>query len=139
LSLGYTLLNQTIYSLLQTVGLHSHLGNLHIHHDHHPALVADFMGEFRAQLVDSLVLNLMIFQIFTPEDFTQPDEQGKVYLYPDALQKFIKYWEKELHSEVTHLHAGTVTYQQCLEWQVREYISCLLGDQAMYRPFISKT
>jgi CRISPR-associated endonuclease Cas1 len=139
LNLGYTLLNQNLYSLLQAVGLHSHFGNLHIHRDHHPALVADFREEFSTLLVDSLVVKLMIFQIFTPEDFTQSDEQGGVYLYPDAIKKFLTYWEKTLQSEATHLYAGKVNYQQCLEWQVREYVSYLLGDQEFYRPFVSKT
>lgn len=138
LSLGYTLLNQNIYSLLQAVGLHSHFGNLHIHRDHHPALVADFMEEFCPLLVDSLVVNLVIFQVFTQEDFTSPDERGGVYLYPEALKKFLTYWEKKLQSEVTHLYAGKVNYQQCLEWQVQEYISYLLGEKESYRPMLWK-
>lgn len=138
LNLGYTLLNQNIYALLQAVGLHSHFGNLHIHRDHHPALVADFMEEFSALLVDALVVDLVILQLFTPADFTLPDARGGVYLYPNAINKFIKYWEKTLQGEVNHLYAGTVNYQQCLEWQVQEYLSCLLGEREFYRPFLSK-
>lgn len=138
LNLGYTLLNQNIYSLLQAVGLHSHFGNLHIHRDHHPALVADFMEEFSALLVDALVVDLVILQLFTPADFTLPDARGGVYLYPNAINKFIKYWEKTLQSEVNHLYAGTVNYQQCLEWQVQEYLAYLLGEREFYRPFLSK-
>lgn len=138
LNLGYILLNQMIYSLLPAAGLHSHIGNLHIHRDHHPALVADFMEEFSALFVDSLVMNLLMLQLFTPEDFTPPDEQGGVYLYPDAIHKFLTYWEKTLHSEVTHLYAGTMNYQQCLQWQVREYVACLLGNQEYYRPMLWK-
>jgi CRISPR-associated endonuclease Cas1 len=138
LNLAYILLNQNIYSLLQAVGLHSHFGNLHVHRDHHPALVADFMEEFSAIFVDSLIVNWMILQLFTPEDFTQPDKQGAVYLSPDAIKKFLTYWEKELQSEVTHLYAGTLNYQQCLKWQVQEYVSCLLGDREFYRPMLWK-
>ena len=138
LSLGYILLSQNIYALLQAIGLHSHFGNLHVHRDHHPALVADFMDEFSALIVDYLVVKLIIFQIFTPDDFTQPDERGSVYLCPDAIKKFLTYWEKILQSEVMHIYAGTLTYQQCLEWQVREYVAYLLGEREFYRPFLSK-
>jgi CRISPR/Cas system-associated endonuclease Cas1 len=96
------------------------------------------MEEFCPLLVDSLVINLVIFQVFTLEDFTSPDERGGVYLYPEALKKFLTYWEKKLHSEVTHLYAGKVNYQQCLEWQVQEYISYLLGEKESYRPMLWK-
>lgn len=138
LNLGYIFLNQNIYALLQAVGLHSHWGNLHIHRDHHPALVADFMEEFSALLVDALVIDLVILQLFTPADFTVPDERGGVYLYPNAINKFIKYWEKTLQSEVNHLYAGTVNYQHCLKWQVQEYLAYLLGDQEFYQPMLWK-
>ncbi|WP_369750909.1 CRISPR-associated endonuclease Cas1 [Calothrix sp. PCC 7507] len=39
LSSGYTLLSQNVYSFIQSVGLHTHFGNLHVPRDHHPALV----------------------------------------------------------------------------------------------------
>lgn len=135
LSLGYTLLSQNVYSFIQAVGLHTHFGNLHVPRDNHPALVSDLMEEFRAQIVDSLVAYLINSKIFTPEDFTLPDERGGVYLQSDTLKKFLKHWEEKLQTEVTHLHTGyKVTYRRCLELQVREYISCLMGDVEVYRP-----
>lgn len=139
LSLGYTLLSQNVYSFVQAVGLHTHFGNLHVPSDHHPALVSDLMEEFRAQLVDSLVAYLTNSKIFVPEDFTPSDERGGVYLYADSLKKFIKHWEEKLQTEVTHLHTGyKVSYRRCLELQVREYISCLTGQQEVYRPMLWK-
>ena len=135
LSLGYTLLSQNVYSFIQAVGLHTHFGNLHVPRDNHPALVSDLMEEFRAQLVDSLVAYLINSKIFVPEDFTPPDEKGGVYLQPHALKKFVKHWEDKLQTEVTHPHTGyKVAYRRCLELQVREYITCLMGDVEAYRP-----
>ena len=135
LSLGYTLLSQNIHSLVQMVGLHTHFGNLHVPRDRHPALVSDLVEEFRALLVDSLVAYLVNSKIFVLEDFTPPDEWGGVYLYPDALKKFLKHWEEKLQSRITHPHTGyKVSYRRCLELQVWEYIACLIGEQEVYRP-----
>ncbi|MEQ8958813.1 MAG: CRISPR-associated endonuclease Cas1, partial [Coleofasciculus sp. C2-GNP5-27] len=136
LRLGHILLNQHIYALLQSLGLHSHLGNLHIHHDHHPALVADFMAEFRVILVDTLVVKLLELQLFTDADFTPANSRGGMYLTPQAIQKFITYWQKQLHDDTPSCHDSMETYQQRLESQIRQYISCLLGDCDTYLPFV---
>jgi CRISP-associated protein Cas1 len=139
MSLGYTLLSQNVFSFVQSVGLHTHFGNLHVPRDNHPALVSDLMEEFRAQLVDSLVAYLVNSKIFTPEEFTPPDERGGVYLQPHSLKKFLKHWEEKLQSDVTHLHTGyQVNFRRCLELQVREYVACLMGEVEMYRPMIWK-
>ena len=137
LSLGYTLLSQNVFSFVQSIGLHTHFGNLHVPRDNHPALVSDLMEEFRALVVDSLVVYIINSKILTPDDFTPPDERGGVYLFPDALKKFLKHWEERLQTEVTHPHTGyKVNYRRCIELQVREYIACLMGEVEVYRPMI---
>ncbi|WP_231296405.1 CRISPR-associated endonuclease Cas1 [Limnospira platensis] len=135
LSLGYTLLHQNIHSLILAVGLHPHYGNLHVPRSNHPALVSDLIEEFRAPVVDSLVIYLVNSGIFTPEDFTPSDERGGVYLYSDALKKYLKHWQDKLSLKTTHPHTGyKVSYYRCLELQVWEYISCLMGEREVYRP-----
>ncbi|MBD2302819.1 CRISPR-associated endonuclease Cas1 [Nostoc sp. FACHB-190] len=137
LSLGYTLLSQNVHSLIQSVGLHTHFGNLHVPRDNHPALVSDLMEEFRALVVDSLVVYLTNRNLFTIEDFTSPDERNGVYFQPHALKKFLKYWEERLQTEVNHPHTDCkLPYRRCIELQVREYIACLMGEVEIYRPMI---
>ncbi|MCC3406768.1 MAG: CRISPR-associated endonuclease Cas1 [Microcoleus sp. PH2017_10_PVI_O_A] len=137
MSLGYTLLSQNVSSFVEAVGLHSHFGNLHVPRDNHPALVSDLMEEFRAQVVDSLVTYLVNKKIFVFEDFTPPDEGGGVFLQPHALKKFLKHWDEKLLSETTHPHTGyKVAYRRCLELQVREYVSALMGEVEVYRPML---
>ena len=137
LSLGYTLLSQNMHSMVEAVGLHSHFGNLHVPRNHHPALVSDLIEEFRALVVDSFVAYLINSNIFTPEDFTPPDEKGGVYLHPYALKKFLKHWEQRLHTETTHPQTGhKVTYRRCLELQVWEYVACLMGEKEVYQPMM---
>ncbi|MBY5283048.1 CRISPR-associated endonuclease Cas1 (plasmid) [Aphanizomenon flos-aquae CCAP 1446/1C] len=137
LSLGYTLLSQNVHSLIQSVGLHTHFGNLHVPRDNHPALVSDLMEEFRALVVDSLVIYLVNRNLFTIDDFTSPDERNGVYFQPHALKKFLKHWEEKLQTEVTHPHTDCkLPYRRCIELQVREYIACLMGEVEVYRPMI---
>ncbi|MDB9512479.1 CRISPR-associated endonuclease Cas1 [Kamptonema animale CS-326] len=139
LSLGYTLLSQNVSSFVEAMGLHTHFGNLHVPRDNHPALVSDLMEEFRAQVVDSLVAYLINSQIFIADDFTRPDERGGVFLQPHALKKFLKHWDEKLLSETTHPHTGyKVAYRRCLELQVREYVSALMGEVEVYRPMMWK-
>jgi CRISP-associated protein Cas1 len=137
LSLGYTLLHQNLSSLVEAIGLHTHYGNLHVPRQNHPALVCDLVEEFRAPVVESLVAYLINSKLLSPEDFTPPDPQGGVYLYPDAFKVFIKHWEEKLQSEITHPHTGyKVTYRRCLELQVWEYVAVLKGEQPLYRPML---
>jgi len=135
LSLGYTLLSQNLHSMVEVSGLHTHFGNLHVPRDNHAALVSDLIEEFRALVVDSLVAYLINSKIFTPGDFTPPDERGGVYLHPDALKRFLKHWEERLLTEIAHPHAGyKVNHRRCFELHVWEYIRCLTGEQEVYRP-----
>lgn len=58
-----------------------------------------------------------------------------MYLYPDALKKFLKHWEDRLLTEVLHPHTGyKVNHWRLFELQVWEYIACLVGDREVYRP-----
>jgi CRISPR-associated protein Cas1 len=68
------------------------------------------------------------------KNFTLPDAQGKMELHTHALKLFLQHWEEKLKTTVNHLHAGEVTYRQCLQLQVQEYLACLLGDVEHYRP-----
>jgi len=135
LSLGYTLLSQNLHSMVETIGLHTHFGNLHKPQKNRPSLVCDLVEEFRSLVVDSLVAYLINSNIFTEEDFTPPDERGGVYLNPSALKKFLKHWEEYLNKTVTHPHTGyEVNYRRCFELQVWEYVHCVMGEREVYRP-----
>ncbi|MBA3922962.1 MAG: CRISPR-associated endonuclease Cas1 [Nostocaceae cyanobacterium] len=133
LNLGYALLHQQIYTFVKTWGLHPDWANLHQSIYYDSPLVWDLMAEFRAPLVDELVLDLVNSHILTLEDFTI-QEHGRVYLYPEGLRTFIQYWEDKLRAQIVHPHAGKVTGRRCLELQVRSYIACLLKDVDFYRP-----
>ena len=137
LGFGYTLLHQQLVSIIKLAGLHTDFGNLHTSRDNHPALVLDLMEEFRAQIVDSLVVYLVNKKIFSPEDFTLPNSQGGVNLKQKSLKTFLKHWSEKLSLELTHPQTERkVSLRTCLELQVKAYISCLMGTTAKYEPMI---
>lgn len=137
LSLGYTLLSQNVHAMTEAAGLHTHFGNLHTPQPNRPSLVCDLVEEFRAQAVDSLVAYLINSNIYTPEDFTPPDERGGVYLHSDGLRRFLKHWEEKLQSQTVHPHTGyKVSLRRCFELQVWEYVACISGEREEYRPML---
>ena len=138
LSFGYTLLCQHLTYKVQLARLHTDLGNLHTFRDNHPALVLDLMEEFRAQIVDSLVIYLVNKKIFSAKDFTS-HTGGAVYLKQEALKIFLKHWSQKISTELTHPRSQhKISLDACLDLQVQEYIACLTGKNTEYRPMTWK-
>ena len=135
-NLGTALLSQRIQTILQTVGLDLDIANLHLDAITRPPLVCDFLTEFQGTIVDRLVMDLLQSAQIAPDDFIG-FEQG-IFLCPDALERFIQHWDTALSTEVQHLYAGKISYHQCIETQVDEYVACLLEDQDFYRPMLLK-
>jgi CRISPR-associated protein Cas1 len=138
LSFGYTLLHYNIYSLLTVHNLNPYCGFFHSLGRGHPALASDLIEEFRAPVVDSLVIYLINSAILKAEDFTRPKVPGRPCLLSDAARrKFIKHFERKMHTRITHPHTGFHTdYRRCIELQVKELVRCVQDDAAEYRPMV---
>ncbi len=139
LNLGYIFLGDKIRTCLEQVGLDPNISNFHNEVEYTLPLVADLMLELGAIFVDSFVLQLTSDRIINCSDFTLPDEEGEIHLYPLPLRKFIKAWEAKLDTPVKHLRAGKVTYRRCIELQVKEYLACIVGIRDFYRPMLCHT
>ncbi|MBD2298831.1 CRISPR-associated endonuclease Cas1 [Nostoc sp. FACHB-190] len=134
IDLGNQLLHQYIYTLLNTVGLDPNYAILH-HKEHDELPLAwDFTAEFRALMVDDLVLNFVRNLANTNGN---GNGNGKNHSHK-LLQKFLQHWEGKLRTFVLHPYGGEISYRQCLDLQVREYLASLLGDVEFYRPLALK-
>lgn len=78
LSLGYTMLFHEIFSKIEAKGLNAYLGILHQDREKHPTLVSDLMEEWRAVIVDAVVMSLVNGHEIKKENFYR-NENG-VYL-----------------------------------------------------------
>ena len=132
LNLGTRLLHQYIYTILNTVELHPDYGVLHHDIHHELPLAWDFTAEFQAPIVDDLVLNFV--RNLASSNGNGNGKKRSLTL----LQNFLYHWEAKLRTSVLHPYAGEVSYRQCIDLQVREYLACLLGNITYYRPLALK-
>jgi CRISPR-associated protein Cas1 len=136
LSFGYTLLFQNIYSLVESHGLHPYCGHLHALRDGHPALVSDLIEEFRAPVVDSLVVYLINSHIIKPEHFEKNNGAQKPCLLTNEARKtFVAQFENKMLTTLNHPQTNyTVDYRRLIALQITELAQCIRGERESYRP-----
>ena len=135
LSFGYTLLMYDIYTALSNEGLHPYFGFLHALKNHHPALASDLMEEWRAVLVDAMVLSLVSHHEVRTEHFAamKEDEPG-IILTREGRAIFLRAYEKKLRT-VNRYVEGQPSYRRTLAYQARQYAQALLAkNEEMYEP-----
>lgn len=89
LSFGYQVLWNHILSLIELQGLDPYRACLHQSSERHAALASDLIEEFRAPIIDSLVLYLVNKGIANPsEDFDY--HNGGCYLNEPGRKKFLR-------------------------------------------------
>ena len=132
------LLTYNIYSIIELCGLTPYVGVLHSSSRRAPALAFDLIEEFRAPLVESVVLNLVGKKVVTLNDFEWRDTgQGEgVFLTRTALRKVIKTFELAMGKEREHPHFGLRgDMRRMIHLQVLHFAACLERDTP-YTPFV---
>ena len=119
LRLGYTLLMHEIYGLIEGHGLNAYAGFLHQDREKHPTLASDLMEEWRAVIVDSVVLSLIQGHEISIDGFQDDHETGGILLMNDTFRIFVRKYEKKLRSEIRYLQSeGRQSYRALLNQQV---------------------
>jgi CRISPR-associated protein Cas1 len=138
LSYGYTLLFYNIYTFLRARGLNPHVGYLHPIRMGHPALASDMIEEFRAIIVDSVVLNLVLNQKITPADFIiDANADIPCKLSNQGRKLFTQHLEKKLNSQLQHPIANIkLSYRGCIEYQINHLAAVIRQQQNTYQPMI---
>ncbi|MBO3705897.1 MAG: CRISPR-associated endonuclease Cas1 [Candidatus Accumulibacter sp.] len=136
LSYGYAVLFHNLLTLVAERGLDPYLGSLHAAHDGHPALVSDLMEEFRALVVDTVVLRLLGSDDIGDGDFAISADAGCRIGLP-VRKAFIAALEAKLQSAVGHPLGGPDgDYRRAMRAQVAHWIEVLRGEAPAYRPFM---
>jgi CRISPR-associated protein Cas1 len=134
LSLGYTLLYNQLYAAINVVGLDPYQGFFHQHKHGHAALASDLMEEWRAIIVDSIVLTVINRREIKQADFHQTEQGWR--LTKEALTRFLKRYDARV-SETVWVPAvqGKTPYRRSFELQVRQ-LGRVIGEQQLtYQPF----
>lgn len=96
LSLGYTLLAQTIQMMLDIYNINTQIWFYHKPKDLRTLLVLDMMEMFRARVVDDMVIRVINKEAIIPEHFIllEDEEARPVYFTDEWLPKFLNEYYK---------------------------------------------
>ena len=137
LSLGYSILLNEIYGKIENRGLHPYFGFMHEDREKHPTLASDLMEEWRAVIVDSLVMSLINGHEIKTEHFMRGADDPGIYLTKDGMSIFIQKIEKKLRQEMKYLDYidYPVSFRRAMELQINSFINVVeKEDESYYHP-----
>lgn len=134
LSFGYQLLWNHLLSLIELQGLDPYDACLHQGSERHAALASDLLEEFRAPLVDSLVLYLINHHILDRNEDFDFVTDGGCYLNEAGRKKFLRSFllrmEEQLDTE-----DGLQPRWNLLNQQVKLYKQFVYNPAQGYAPY----
>ena len=138
LSYLYTLLHHDMVSACEAVGLDPAVGFLHRDRPGRLSLALDLMEEFRAPVVDRIVLSLINLGKIKPNQF-EKTASGAVKMNDDARKELIAAYQEKKQEALTHPFTGEKMRLALLfHTQARLLARYLRGDMDAYPPFIWK-
>ena len=138
LSFAYTLLASECRHALESVGLDSYVGFMHVERPGRASLALDLMEELRPHFADRFVISQINLNEIVPSDF-ESQESGAVILSDEARKRFLTAWQKRKKEIITHPFL-----KEKLEWGIVPHTQALLlsrtirGDLEQYPPFLWK-
>lgn len=136
LGLGYTMLFNEVLAGVINAGLHPFVGFFHALAPGHPALVSDLMEEWRAPVVDSLVLALVKrHSVDAKEDFVYSENETRgCYLNPEGRKLFLGFYNKKVRAENQYMESSH-SYRESIYKQCKDYASAIKHkDLSLYTP-----
>ena len=126
-----------IYGKIQGKGLNPYFGFIHRDKEKHPTLASDLMEEWRAVIVDSLVMSMANGHEILLEDFQHDDTGVGFILTNQGMQKFIKKFDKKLSTETKYLKYVDyqVSFRRAMDLQIEQLIHAIEAeDPVLYQP-----
>lgn len=139
LSLGYSVLMNELYGAIELKGLNPYFGFLHRDNENHPTLASDMMEEWRAVLIDSVVMSMINGHEISKDDFVSDIDEPGYYLTKEGLKRFLNKIEKKFQTEVRYLdyveHA--VSFRRAIVLQMECLVKAIkAGDASLYKPIM---
>lgn len=135
LSFGYMVLWNHLLSLIELQGLDPYFAFLHQDSDRHPALASDAIEEFRAPIVDSLVLYLINNGMMSRVgDFEFRD--GGCFLNESGRRKFLRAFLMRMEERVRNDAGEDVPRWDLLMGQVRKFKGYVYDPSGGYKPYL---
>ncbi|RKZ29524.1 CRISPR-associated endonuclease Cas1 [bacterium] len=131
LSFGYTILANEIGALAEASGLDPFVGFYHTTEYGRQSLAQDILEIFRAPIVDRVALRLFNLNRLQESHFMET-EKG-IRFRRDAIQIFIREYEKVLQSEVEdELTSQKVSYRRILQLQIERLKNYIKNEKELW-------
>ena len=141
LSFGYSLLRANLVALINAQGLSPQIGFLHADGAGHAALASDLMEEFRALVVDALVLDLITRRRVSSDDFTRAADGEPCRMTNATARLFIHEFEESMQAPISVRDSGgqrePTSLRHLMLRQVRDLARALRGADD-YTPCIGR-
>ncbi|UFX83266.1 CRISPR-associated endonuclease Cas1 [Candidatus Absconditicoccus praedator] len=138
LSLGYTLLAQTIQMILDIQGINTQIGFFHQPKDLRTLLVLDMMEMYRAWIVDDMVLRILENGKIRLENFEIIEDNSKrpVLLDDDGLKAFLSEYYKTIFKgkDEMSIH-NTMKKLKIIEKNIEAFKQTLVNKSFDYEGF----
>jgi CRISPR-associated protein Cas1 len=129
LSLGYTLLLNAVEAAIKIVGLDPYLGALHAPEAGRPSLACDLVEEFRAPVIDSLVVAAINQGAVRPSDFEESGPGEPVVMRREAVRSVVELFERRMERQVYYEpQQRKLSWRHVLEQQARRLAREVLGE-----------
>ncbi len=139
ISLGYTLLMHEVYGAILGKGMNPYAAFLHQDKEKHPTLASDMIEEWRAVLIDSMVMSLIQGKEIDIDGFYADYETGAILLRQETFKIFLRKYERKMRTETKYSvdSVGRISYRRAIFNQAGK-LACALdtGDPEKYEPFM---
>jgi CRISPR-associated protein Cas1 len=134
LSFGYQVLWNHLLALIELQGLDPYQACLHQGTERHAALASDLIEEFRAPMIDSLVLWLVNSKVMDAnKDFVYRD--SGCYLNDSGRTKFLKFFLQRMEEEILTDSGEQQPKWHLLNQQVKAYKQFVYQPRQLYQPY----
>lgn len=139
ISLGYSILMNNIYEVVEEKGLNPYFGFMHRDGENHPTLVSDLLEEWRAVLIDSTAMSLINGKEILRSNFYMDPENPGVFIDKDGLNIFISKLDTKLKNSVRYLKYVdyAVSFRRAIALQIMTLVRAIETENPdEYEPII---
>ena len=137
ISLGYSILMNELYSVIEMKGLNPYFGFLHRDKEKHPTLASDLMEEWRAVIIDSMTMSLINGHDIQKEDFIKNVDEPGCFLTRNGMKIFLNKLNNKLQTKMKYLSyvEYPVSFRQGISLQIDALVRAIeTEDDSLYRP-----
>jgi CRISP-associated protein Cas1 len=134
LSFGYQVLWNHLLSLIELQGLDPYYASLHQGSERHAALASDLIEEFRAPIIDSLVMYMINRHLIQIDDFAYHD--GGCFLNDSGRKKFLKNFLQRMEEKINTDRDEPQPRWDLLTQQVKKYKNWIYNPAQTYQPYV---